>query len=100
MRRLIAFSLLLIPALPALAGGRTVALSTAVNKGELKLRARETTITVRAPKNAKLSEQEGQMGDFETVSGTLNNAGTRRLYKLGAGKYYASPLDKFFTIEK
>jgi hypothetical protein len=100
MRKILAYALVLLPALPALASGRTLALSTVIHNGTTKLKASESSITVRAPKGSKLSiSLGGSTGTFVTISGKLNAAKTKRLFKLDAGKYYASPDEKLFSIK-
>jgi hypothetical protein len=96
----LAFALVLLPALPALAGGRTLALSTMINNGSTKLHAGETVITVRAPKSSKLSRSMGDSDTFVPIAGILNTTGTKRLFKLDAGRYYVSPSDALFSIKK
>ena len=98
MRKILVYALVLLPALPALAGGRTLALSTVIKNGSTKLNAGETTITVRAPKASKLSVSIGG-STYVTISGKLNATGDKRLFKLDAGKYYASPAEALFSIK-
>jgi hypothetical protein len=99
MTKILAFALVVLPALPALAGGRTLALSTVAKAGTEKLRSTETQITVRAPRGTKLSQSLGG-GIYAPISGNLNAAKTKVLYHLGKGDYYASPIDALFSIKK
>jgi len=99
MRRLLAFALVLLPALPALASGRTLALSTVIGNGATKLNAGETAITVRAPKGTKVSQSVGSGSLYVPISGKLNDAKTKILFKIEAGKYYASPTSALFSIK-
>jgi hypothetical protein len=54
MSKILALSLVLLPALPAFAA-RTLALATVIQNGSTKLLAGEPSVTVRAPKSSKLS---------------------------------------------
>ena len=99
MRRLLAFALVLLPALPALAGGRTLALTTVVGNGSTKLNSGETSITVRAPKGTKLSQYQSAASLYVPMSGKLNAAKTKILFTVDAGKYYASPTSALFSIK-
>jgi hypothetical protein len=99
MRKIMAIALVLLPALPAFAA-RTLALSTVLKNGSTKLRAGESSLTVRAPKSSKLSRSLESSETYVPIAGTLNAAGTKRLFKLEPGKYYASPADALFSIKK
>jgi hypothetical protein len=99
MRRLLAFALVLLPALPALAGARTLALSTVITNGATKLHAGETSITVRAPKGTKVSQSVGASSLYVPIAGKLNAAKTKILFKVEVGKYYASPSSALFSIK-
>lgn len=99
MTKTLAFALVVLPALPAFAGGRTLALKTVVNAGTEKLRASEAQLTVRAPRGTKLSVSIGS-NVYAPISGNLNAAKTKVLFHLGTGSYYASPADALFSIKK
>jgi len=98
MRRILAFALVLLPAMPVLAA-RTLNLGTVVDRGIIKLKAGEKHISVRAPKSNKISKNTAT-GNYLPVGSHLNAAGTKRLFPLGTGVYYASPIDMFFRIKK
>ena len=99
MRKILAIALVLLPALPAFAA-RTLALSTVIAKKTTKLKSTEASITVRAPKGSKLSVALGASSTvYVPISGKLNAAKTKLLFKLEAGKYYASPDDALFSIK-
>jgi hypothetical protein len=103
MRRLLLFALVLLPALPAFAGGRTFAASTLVTKGSLKLKSGESGVTVKAAIGEKLSySSSGSSGSFAPLTSVKNAAGTSLLYRgAGSGYYYASsPLSGGFQIKQ
>jgi hypothetical protein len=100
MRKILCFSLVLLPALPAFAA-RTLNLSTVVGKGTLKLKSGESQVTIRAPKGQKLSRSMGGMtGTFVPISGRLNAAKSKMLFSVKVGRYYASPLNAVFSVKK
>jgi hypothetical protein len=102
MRRLLVFALVLLPALPALAGGRTFAVTTLATRGTLKLKSGESSVTVKSKIGLKLSfSTTGTTGSYLLLSAAKNAAGTDYLYR-GAGKgyYYASsPIGEGFQIK-
>jgi len=99
MRRSLAFALVLLPALPAFAGGRTFALSTLVNNGTTKLKSGEQSITVRAPASTKVSQSFNNTGVLVPVPSHLNAAGTNRLFTATSGQFFVSPQSTTFKIK-
>ena len=56
-------------------------------------------VTVRAPRNTKLSKQMGgSTNHFVPVVGRLNKAKTAKLFDVGLGHYYANPQNKQFNV--
>jgi hypothetical protein len=99
MRRVLAIALVLLPALPAFAAARTLALATMVRRDPTQLRTGEETLTVKAAKNAKLSRWNGDAArTFVPVPSRLNAAGTNRLFTVTEGSYYVSPSGAGFTV--
>jgi hypothetical protein len=100
MTKILACALVLLPALPAFATGRTLAVTTVVKAGIEKLKPGESQITVRTPRNTKVSQWTA--GDsYVALPSKLNAAQTKRLYRLGPGDYFASSqFDDLFTIKK
>ena len=102
MRRLFVFALVLLPALPALAGGRTFAVTTLAQRGTLKLNKGESSVTVKSKIGLKLSfSTTGTTGSYLLLSAQKNAAGTDYLYRgVGKGYYYASsPVGEGFQIK-
>jgi hypothetical protein len=102
MRRFLVFALVLLPALPALAGGRTFAVTTLAQRGKLKLNKGETSVTVKSNIGLKLSfSTTGTTGSYLLLPAVKNSAGTSYLYRdAGKGYYYASsPIGEGFQIK-
>lgn len=98
MRTLVASALVLF-SLPAFAGGRTFALSTVVNNGSTKLKASESSVTVRAPRTTKVSQSFGGGNVFVPLAARLNATGTMRLYTVATGSFFVSPAGSMFSIK-
>ncbi len=99
MYRLLACALVLLPALPAFAGGRTFALTTLVKNGTTQLKPTETSLTVRAIPQSKVSQQFGTTGILVPVPSHVNAAGTSRLFTVTPGQFYVSPQNATFQIQ-
>jgi hypothetical protein len=102
MRRLLVFTLVLLPAVPVFAGGRTFAVTTLAQRGTLKLNKGESSVTVRSKIGLKLSfSTSGTTGSYLLLPVVKNAAGTDYLYRdAGKGYYYASsPIGEGFQIK-
>jgi hypothetical protein len=86
MRRIIAFALVLLPALPVFAGGRTFKLPSA-EYSFIRLKPGEKTVTLRAKPNTKLSRNWGNGTLYTKMKGKLSADGTHRLFKIDQADY-------------
>ena len=102
MRRITALVFAAVPLLLAslaFGGGRTFNLATILKGRQVSLGRTEKSVTLRAPRNTRISRSMGGMtGTFVTVKGKLSTDKKSVLVKAPAGHYYASPQNRVFDI--